>query len=429
MEYPRVVITGIGPVSSIGIGKKQYNESLFTGKSGITPLEKTPVFEKYDTEEKKLEPPIKYAGQIKNFNLENYGFTPKEIKRLDKTSHFPLVATKLALDDSNLTITKENAKNLPVHPGIGLMGTETYETQIINLKNNGYRKISSYAIPKSMPNGPASNIIHYIKNSSSEIKDTDTTMGEAITINSACASSLSAIISAIRTIKCNETKIAITGGTEAAITPISIGTFNIIRALSQKGISRPYDKERDGFVIGEGSGIIILEELEHAKKRDAKIYAEIIGYGTTSDAHHITAPHKEGKGLIEAINQAIQMANIPTEKIKYANLHGTSTQLNDIQDAQVIKYLFPNKQPYCNSTKSLIGHTIGAAGTLELIATLLQIENNFIHPTLNYKTPDPECNININPETIKNVQIEYALKTNCGFGGANNALILKKYTE
>lgn len=408
----RVVITGLGPLTSIGFGKKEFAESLRNGKSGISPIERFDTSD-YDT---------KNAGEIKNFNPESFGIEQRDVRKLDVFSQYAIAGTKLALEDAGLKIGYEKRDARPedilIRLGIGIGGMNTIEAQKTKLTEEGVKRVSPFMVPMIMPNAAAGNTSIYFN-----------TLNEAVTVNSACASSINAIIDSYDKIKLERCRVAITGGIESCITPLAVAGFSQARALSKKGISRPYDANRDGFIMGEGAGIIILEDLEHALDRNARIYAEMMGYGSTSDAYHITAPEPGAKGLVEAIETAIKDSKIEKEKISYINSHGTSTELNDAVETLAFKKVF-GKNAYripVSSTKSMIGHALGAAGGIEIIASVLSMENGFIHPTINYETPDPECDLDYVPNKAREASIDVILKTSLGFGGHNSAIILKKY--
>jgi 3-oxoacyl-[acyl-carrier-protein] synthase II len=407
----RVVITGLGVVSPIGIGKQNYWDSLVSGKSGITQISKFPL-EGFAS---------KIAGEIKNFNPEDYGFSRKDIRRMDLISIFAVIAANEAMEDANIVIKDPYRAGVMVSSGIG--GINTFEIQHSKLIERGPTRVSPFFIPMMIQN-----------TTPGEISIRFNLKGPNFSIVSACASSTHAIGESFETIRRNDADLMVTGGAEAAISEMAVAGFSSMRALSTRNdepekASRPFDKERDGFVIAEGSGVIILEELEHAIKRDAKIYAEITGYGATADAYHITAPCTSGLGSAKAMEFALNKAGISINDIDYINAHGTSTPLNDKIETIAIKTLF-KEHAYklaVNSTKSMTGHLLGAAGGVEAIATVLQIQNKTLHPTINYTTKDPECDLDYVPNKARNFEIKNAISNSLGFGGHNASIVISKY--
>ncbi len=407
----RVVITGLGVVSPIGIGKQDYWDSLVSGKSGVTKISKFPL----DGFASKI------AGEIKNFNPEDYGFSRKEIRRMDLISIYGVIAASEAMEDANIVIKDPYRAGVMSSSGIG--GISTFEIQHSNLIERGPTRISPFFIPMMILN-----------TTPGEISIRFGLKGPNFSIASACASSTHAIGESFEIIRRNDADIMVTGGSEAAITQMAVGGFSSMRALSTRNdepekASRPFDKDRDGFVIAEGSGIIVLEELEHAIKRDAKIYAEITGYGATADAYHITAPCTSGLGSAKAMEIALNKAGISINDIDYINAHGTSTPLNDKIETKAIKTLF-KEHAYklaINSTKSMTGHLLGAAGGIEAIATVLQIQNKMLHPTINYTTKDTECDLDYVPNKARIFEIKNAISNSLGFGGHNASIVISKY--
>jgi len=407
----RVVITGLGIVSPIGIGKQNYWDSLISGKSGITQISKFPL-EGFAS---------KIAGEISNFNPEDYGFSRKDIRRMDLISIFAVIAANEAMEDANIVIKDPYRAGVMVSSGIG--GIATFEIQHSNLIERGPTRVSPFFIPMMIQN-----------TTPGEVSIRFNLKGPNYSIASACASSTHAIGESFETIRRNDADIMVTGGAEAAITKMAVAGFSSMRALSTRNdepekASRPFDKERDGFVIAEGSGVIILEELEHAIKRNAKIYAEITGYGATADAYHITAPCTSGLGSAKAMEFALNKAGISINDIDYINAHGTSTPLNDKIETKAIKTLF-KEHAYklaVNSTKSMTGHLLGASGGAEAIATVLQIQNKILHPTINYTTKDPECDLDYVPNKARNFEIKNAISNSLGFGGHNASIVISKY--
>ena len=410
----RVVITGVGLVTPIGIGKEEFWQSLIQGKSGIDKISY------FDTSEY----PTKIAAEVKNFNYMNF-ISPKEANRMDKSTQFSIVSAMLALEDSELEITDINSHSTGVIIGSGIGGIGTFEKQHKMLLENGPRRVSPFFIPMMISNISAGEIAIKIG-----------AKGPNGVITTACASSTHAIGMAFKLLQQGDAQIILSGGTEAAISPMALAGFCKMKALSVQNnepsrASRPFDSERDGFIMGEGAGILILETLKHAKERNANIYAEIFGFGMTADAYHITAPAPDGEGAIRAMEIALRDAKINPSKIDYINAHGTSTPLNDKLETLAIKKVF-GKHAYdlkISSNKSMTGHLLGASGGVEAIATALTIKNNIIPPTINYNSPDPECDLDYTPNKSKNGVINYAISNSFGFGGHNGVIVLGKYKE
>lgn len=409
----RVVITGLGAITPIGNDVNEFWNGIKEGKCGIDEIKS------FDVTDNK----IKLAAEVKDYNSEDY-FDRKESKRTDKFSQFAIVAAREAWKDSKLDKEKQDMDRVGVVLGSGIGGLTTIEKDNLNFINKGPDRISPMYIPMSITNMAAGNVSIDLG-----IK------GESLCIVSACATGTHSIGEAYRNIKHGYQDIILAGGTEASITPTGIGGFANLKALSQSTdknrASIPFDKERNGFVMGEGAGIIVLEELEHAKARGAKIYAELVGYAATSDAYHITAPAPEGEGGARAMSLAIKDANINAEQITYINAHGTSTHLNDSGETSAIKKALgeASKKVMVSSTKSNTGHMLGAAGTVEAIVCVKAIEDSFVPPTINYKVPDEECDLDIVPNEGRNLEIKYAMSNSLGFGGHNATIIIKKYEE
>ncbi len=409
----RVVITGLGAITPIGNDVNEFWNGIKEGKCGIDEIKS------FDVTDNK----IKLAAEVKDYNSEDY-FDRKESKRTDKFSQFAIVAAREAWKDSKLDKEKQDMDRVGVVLGSGIGGLTTIEKDNLNFINKGPDRISPMYIPMSITNMAAGNVSIDLG-----IK------GESLCIVSACATGTHSIGEAYRNIKHGYQDIILAGGTEASITPTGIGGFANLKALSQSTdknrASIPFDKERNGFVMGEGAGIIVLEELEHAKARGAKIYAELVGYAATSDAYHITAPAPEGEGGARAMSLAIKDANINAEQITYINAHGTSTHLNDSGETSAIKKALgeASKKVMVSSTKSNTGHMLGAAGTVEAIVCVKAIEDSFVPPTINYKVPDEECDLDIVPNEGRNLKIKYAMSNSLGFGGHNATIIIKKYEE
>ncbi len=410
----RVVITGIGLVTPIGIGKEEFWQSLIQGKSGIDKISY------FDTSEY----PTKIAAEVKNFDYMNF-ISPKEANRMDKNTQFSIVSAMLALKDSKLEIPKINSYSTGVIIGSGIGGIETFEKQHKILLEKGPRRVSPFFIPMMISNISAGEIAIKIG-----------AKGPNGVITTACASSTHAIGMAFKLLQQGDAQIILSGGTEAAISPMALAGFCKMKVLSIKNnepscASRPFDRGRDGFIMGEGAGILILETLKHAKERNANIYAEIFGFGMTADAYHITAPAPDGEGAIRAMEIALRDAKINPSQIDYINAHGTSTPLNDKLETLAIKKVF-GKHAYdlkISSIKSMTGHLLGASGGVEAIATALTIKNNIIPPTINYNSPDPECDLDYVPNKSKKEIVNYAISNSFGFGGHNGVIVLGKYQE
>ena len=414
MMNNRVVITGLGMVTPIGIGKKNFWESLINGNCGIDKISY------FDT----TEYPTKIAAEVKNFDFTNY-LLPKEANRMDKSTQFAIIATMLALEDSKLIISEGDSYSVGVIIGSGIGGISTFEKQHKILLEKGPRRISPFFVPMMISNISAGEIAIKIG-----------AKGPNGIITTACASSTHAIGLAFKLLRQGDAQVIISGGTEAAISPMALAGFCSMRALSTqnknpRSASRPFDKERDGFVIGEGAGILILETLEHAKKRKANIYAEILGFGMTADAYHVTAPAPDGEGAFRAMKIALEDAKIEPAQVDYINAHGTSTPLNDKFETLSIKKTF-GEHAYnlkVSSNKSMTGHLLGASGGVEAIATALTIKEDIIPPTINYNYPDPDCDLDYVPNKAERKLVKYALSNSFGFGGHNGVLVLGKYNE
>lgn len=408
----RVVVTGLGPVTSIGIGKEEYWDSLIEGRSGISHITN------FDTEGYTTT----IGSEVKNFDPEKY-IDKKEAKRMDRFAQFAIAGTQLALEDSGLDLDSIDKRRVGVILGSGVGGIETLEREHTKLMERGAKRVSPFFIPMMISNmGPGQITMYY------------GFKGPSFTITTACASGNHAIGESFRMIQRGDADIIVTGGSEAAVSPISVAGFCSMKALSKRNdepekASRPFDKDRDGFVIGEGAGILILEELEHALNRNAHIYGEIIGYSATSDAYHVTAPDPEAEGATMAMRLAIEDGGIHYELIDYINAHGTSTYYNDKLETMAIKKAFKDHayKLKISSTKSMTGHLLGAAGGIEAIATILTIERGVIPPTINLETPDPECDLDYTPNEACTMDVNYALSNSLGFGGHNGTILFKKY--
>ncbi|MCW8848589.1 MAG: beta-ketoacyl-ACP synthase II [Melioribacteraceae bacterium] len=412
MNKRRVVITGLGALTPIGNSIEEYWNGLISGKGGAG------LISKFDT----TDFATKFACELKGFDASDY-IDVKALKRMDPFTHYSLATAEMAMTDSNLNLEQVDLERFGVIYGSGIGGMDTWETQHSNYIEGGPRKISPFFIPMMISDIAAGHIsIKY------GLK------GPNYATTSACATSSHAIADAFILIQRGSADLMVSGGSEAAITPMAIGGFNAARAISTwndkyEVASRPFDKDRNGFVMGEGSGTLILEEYEHAKKRGANIYGEIVGVGMTGDAYHITAPAPEGAGAFRSMREAVRDAEISLNDIDYINAHGTSTELNDKNETLAIKNLFGDHayKLSISSTKSMTGHLLGAAGAIESIASILALKNSIIPPTMNLDEPSPECDLDYTPKVAKNREIKYALSNTFGFGGHNASLLFKKY--
>ncbi len=408
----RVVITGIGVVSPIGNGKEEYWKALEEGKNGVGPITLFDVSEY----------PVRIAAEVKDFDPGQW-MDRKEVRKTDRVIHFAVAASDMAIEDGALDLNGEDPTRVGVYLGSGEGGIGTSFQNIKTLLEKGPNKISPFFIPMMISNMPAAYVAirHNAK-------------GPSLCAVTACATATHTIGEAIYSIRRGEADVILAGSAEAAITPIGVAGFAAMKALSSRNddpehASRPFDADRDGFVLGEGAGVLILEELEHAKRRNAKIYAELVGYGNTTDAYHITAPDPEGVGAVRAMSMAVSMAGWDLADVELINAHGTSTPLNDAMEAKAIRALFGQHTDniLVHSTKSMIGHGLGAAGVLELIALLLAFERGVIHPTINLERQDEECPINVVGREPVYRKISRALSNNFGFGGHNAVLAIQRY--
>ena len=410
-NFHRVVITGIGAVTPIGNSIEEYLLGLQKGTNGVSNIT---LFDA------NLHP-CKFAAEVKNLQLENF-IEPKESKRWDRFSQFGVIAAKQAFDDSGLEINENNASRVGVIIGSGVGGLLTMETQAQTLSHKGPKRVSPFTVPMMIPN-MASGLAAIALGAK----------GPSSSVSTACAAGSNAIGDSFRLLQLGKADAMICGGAEASITPLGVAGFASAKALSFRNdspqtASRPFDAERDGFVIGEGSGILILETLEHAKNRGARIYAEIVGYGTTCDAHHITSPSPGGSGGAAAIKLALEDASLEIDKVDYINAHGTSTSANDSNETSAIKSIFKDRSYLIpvSSTKSMTGHLLGGSGGIEAVACILSLTHNFIPPTINYVNRDPDCDLDYVPNNARDAQIRVALSNSFGFGGHNVCLAFSK---
>ncbi len=426
----RVVITGLGPVSPVGIGKEPYWESLVMGRSGVKQID----FQGFDMDQYKT----KIAAPIENFNLSDYVIETKKSKYLGRTSRFAIAGTILALKDADLQVEFNDDRpkegqycivdldsfKVGVILGIGVENMDLLEMYHENfLEHRGPKRLSPFGLPHI-----------YMSSIASNVADRFGLRGSTYTVSSACASGTHAIVNAYRQIHEGADDVIVTGGVDACITPYVFGGFVALRAMSTRNedpqrASRPFDAQRDGFVMAEAAGILVLERLEHALARNASIYAELIGYGMTADAYHLTEPDPQGNSLIRAIKLALESAGLSPREISYINPHGTSTRLNDAVETLAIKEAM-GKWAYhvpLSSTKSITGHTMGAAGGVEAIATALTFQKGMIHPTINYEFPDPECDLDYVPKEPRKVGVKTAMSISAGFGGVNSVIIMRQF--
>lgn len=410
MTKRRVVVTGLGAVSPVGNSAETSWEAVKAGKSGIGPM----------TRLNSDEFPAKVAAEVKDFSIEDY-IERKDARKMDRFTHYALAASIMAMKDSGLELDEETALRTGVWIGSGIGGMETIEKQHDILNERGYRRTSPFFVPMIIPDMASGQVSIYFG---------------AKGINSctvtACASGTNSIGDAFKVIQRGDADVMISGGAEAPITRLSVAGFSSNTALTTNPdpatASRPFDKNRDGFVIAEGAGILILEEYEHAKARGAKIYAEITGYGSTGDAHHITAPAPGGEGAARAMAQALEDGAIGTEEIDYINAHGTSTAYNDLYETMAVKSVFGDHayKLGMSSTKSVTGHLLGAAGGVEAIFSILALQEGIMPPTMNLADPDPECDLDYIPNEARKADLKYVMSNSLGFGGHNASLVFKK---
>ena len=410
----RVVITGLGPVTPIGLGKEEFWKALEEGKNGVD------FISLYDTSEHST----KIAAEVKNFNIENW-LDKKEANRTDRVLHLATAAADFAIKDSGLDIDTLDKNMFGVYIGSGEGGIGTLEKNFHNLYEKGSNRVSPFLVPMMITNMSAAYVaLRY------------GAKGPNMAVVTACASSLNSMGEAYNCIVRGDATVMLAGGSEAAITPLATAGFASLKALAcrnddPKHASRPFDLGRNGFVIGEGSGILVLEELEHAKKRNAHIYAEVTGYGLSCDAYHITAPDPEGDGAYRAMKMAVEKAGWNVEEIDLINAHGTSTPLNDKMETMAIKRLMngDTSKLKVHSTKSMMGHALGAAGAIETIAALLAIEKGIVHPTINQFEPDPECDLDTVPNKAIKAEVNKVLINNFGFGGHNAVIAAERFVD
>ncbi|EGP2702108.1 TPA: beta-ketoacyl-ACP synthase II [Listeria monocytogenes] len=413
MDKRRVVVTGVGAVTPIGNDAETSWENAKKGVNGVAKMTR-------------LNPddfPIKIAAELKDFDVEKY-LEKKEARKMDRFTHYAIASAEMAVQDSGLVIDDSNANRVGVWIGSGIGGMETFETQYEIFLNRGHRRVSPFFVPMMIPDMGSGQVS--IRFGAKGINSTTVT---------ACATATNSIGDAFKVIERGDADAMITGGAEAPITKMSLAGFTANKALSlnpdPETACRPFDKDRDGFIIGEGAGIVILEEYEHAKARGAKIYAEIVGYGATGDAYHITAPAPNGEGAARAMKMAIDDAGLTPDKVDYINAHGTSTPYNDEYETQAIKTVFGEhaKKLAISSTKSMTGHTLGASGGIEAIFALLTIRDNIIAPTIHLKNQDEVCDLDYVPNEAREANVNVVISNSFGFGGHNATLVFKRIED
>ena len=411
----RVVITGIGVVSPVGIGVEAFWSSLLAGKSGIGPITQ---FDAADF-------PVKIAGEVKDFDPIQYAGDRKTVRHMDRNAQFAVAAARMAAEDAGLDMAAEDASRAGTIVGTGIGGIAMMEETVRKIEDRGPGKVNPFAVPMMIANMAAAHVsIHF------------GLTGPVLTDVTACASGTNAIGQACRMIQYGDADIMFAGGTEASVTQCPMAGFAAMKALSSRDCppeeaSCPFDNRRDGFVLGEGSGMMVLESLEHAQARGARIYAEIAGYGTNGDAYHITAPRPDGSTQLQCMRKALADAGIAPEEVDYINAHGTSTHLNDMSETAAVKELL-GKHAYeipMNSTKSMTGHLLGAAGAVEAVVCVLSMEHGKVHPTINLKERDPACDLDYVAEGPRDVKINVAMSNSFGFGGHNAVIVLKRWSE
>jgi 3-oxoacyl-[acyl-carrier-protein] synthase II len=407
-------VTGVGLVSPLGIGTNENWEALCAGRSGIGQITR------FDASQYSA----RIAGEVKNFDPLQF-IDKKDVKKMDVFIQLAIAASQFAMDDASLSVTEDVATRVGVFIASGIGGFSTIEREHKALLEGGPRRISPFFIPAAIINLAAG-----------QVSIRFGAKGPNSATCTACSASAHAIGDAFEIIRRNDADVMIAGGSEAAITPMGVGGFAAMRALSTRNdephrASRPFDKDRDGFIMGEGSGVIILEELEFARRRGAPIYAELVGYGMTADAYHITAPSEDGDGGMRVMQAALRSAGVRPEQVEYINAHGTSTPFNDKLETLAIRRLFGEHATKLaiSSTKSMTGHLLGAAGGVEAGITALAVRHQVAPPTINYETPDPECDLDYVPNEKRPMKIEYALSNSFGFGGTNGALLFKRFEE
>ena len=416
MAERRVVVTGLGIISPVGNSVEEAWKNILAGNSGISPIED------YDT----TDYPSKIAGLVKNFDPEAYGIGKKDARKMDLFIQYAIAAAAQAVKDSGLEVTEENAPRIGTSIGSGIGGLGLISSNHESFFKNGPRKISPFFVPSTIINMAAGHvsILHNLK-------------GPSVALATACSTGTHSIGFAARMIQAGDADVMVAGGAEKASVPMGIGGFCALKALSTRNdepqkASRPWDVDRDGFVLGDGSGIVVLEEYEHAKKRGAKIYAEFACFGMSGDAHYMTAPPEDGSGAALSMENALRNGNVKPEQVNYINAHGTSTHLGDLAEIRAVRKVFGENTPkiMVNSTKSMTGHLLGAAGAIEAIFSILAVNTGDIPPTINIENVEPECaDLDLCQNGTRHVDIEYALSNSFGFGGTNSSLLFKKFRD
>ena len=411
----RVVITGLGVISPVGIGKDAFWNALLNGENGIGPI----------THFDATEYAARIAGEVKDFNPADYGIDRKEARHMDPSTQFSVAAAKLALDDSKINLDEEDRDRIGTIIGTGIGGMETLHNLYKGLFAKGPSRVNPFVVPKMIANMASGQVSIFFG-----------LQGHCASVVTACATGTNSIGAAYRMIQRGELDAAVAGGTEAAVSPGAVAGFAAMKALSTRNddpahASRPFDKDRDGFVMGEGSGVLVLEELEHARARGAHIYAEVVGYGANCDAYHFTAPAPGGAGAIDCMKLTLADAGLAPEQVDHINAHGTGTHMNDACETAAIHAVFGAhaKEMTVVSTKSMTGHLLGGAGGIEAVFTALALRDQFAPPTAGYQVPDENCDLDICPNEGKAVETQYALSNSLGFGGHNACVIFKKYAE
>ena len=414
MERTRVVITGLGTVSPIGNNIPAFEAGLAAGVSGVGPITR------FDASVVSC----RIAGEVKDFNPDDY-FEKRDVARTDRVQQLALAAAQEAILDSRLDLQTEDRERIAVYVTSGIGGGASFEAEVLQVAAKGPSRISPFLVPKMLIDSIPSTIAQRFK-----------LYGGTNSVVSACASGTQMLGEALEAIRRGEADVIVTGASDAAVTATGIGAFANMRALSTRNddparASRPFDKERDGFVMGEGAGMLVLEKLDHALARGAHIYGEILSQAVTSDAYHMTSPDPDAKQIVRAMRVAIERAGIMSDDIDYVNAHGTSTPANDRTESFALQVLFGDRAPLVpvSSTKSMIGHLLGAAGAVETVACMLTIKNRLIYPTINYVTVDPECPLDYVPNVARSSDVQYILKSSFGFGGHNVSIVLGRYTD
>ena len=411
-ELQRVVVTGIGAVSPLGCGTDVNWQALLAGRSGIGPIT---AFDASDF-------PVRIAGQVPDFDPAAY-LEKKDIKKVDRFAQFAIAAAQMAMDDAHLTVTPEEAPRVGVVVGVGMGGIATIEEAVRSFYDEGLKRLSPFFIPRLIANMAPGHIA--IRFGCTGVNYTPT---------SACASGGQAVGEAFRLVRYGDQDVVISGGAEAAITPMGVGGFAAMRALSTRNdeperASRPFERHRDGFVVGEGAGVLVVESLAHARARGARIYCELVGYGANGDAYHITSPAPDGRGAAECMRLALASGGIDPLEVDYINAHGTATPYNDVNETQAIKAVFGEHAARIavSSTKSMTGHLLGGAGGVEAVYTALALHHGWLPPTINYDEPDPECDLDYVPNSARQVRARVALSNSFGFGGANACIAFRRW--